>query len=126
VHYCLNKSELLEFVDYKISGQDIADRNLKAIIDYSENWQDELCIHTYLLCFILSNKIAHEYACDDIVQTLYRLPESMYIRLQEIDSIFVDYMLRCLRRSSSLSLEEELIDLQISLGEFRYENTNRY
>ena len=95
------------------------------MIENAENWQDELGCLTYLFAMVLEGKGKDGGDCQRLIDLLYQLAERMYIYIQEFDLDFVEFMLRNVR-SAGLSLEEELIDLQNRLREFRYEYALRY
>jgi hypothetical protein len=124
--YCLDRQELTAFLEAKVLGKDVSNHSLTARIEDAENWQDELSVHTYLLCCVLERRLAHGQDCQVILDLIYLIPNEMFLRLQELDRSFVDFMLMHVRQSNNYTLEEELIYLETSLGQYKYEKAIRY
>lgn len=122
MHYCLTKEELTKLIDLKanfINGLSSEDWLLSLWVDNAENWQDELTGLSYFLSQILEVKLKQGVDCQNLITLIHELPDQMWVRLQQFDIEFVRYMLAQVR-SSGLSLEENLIEIQNSLGEYKY------
>jgi hypothetical protein len=125
MHYCLNKEQLRQFVDFIADDVNIEDGNLRLLVENAASWQDELGCLTYLFSMILERKGKQGEDCERLIALFYRLAEQMYVDIQEFDYRFIEYLLKNIR-NRELSLEEELIEIQNHLSEFRYEHTLRY
>lgn len=118
--YCMNREELKQFLDFKISCQPIDNNELVHWITEADCWQDELSCLIYLFAQIIDRKNQEEKPCQKLIEFLYQLPEQMYLTIQEFDSEFIDNMLRHIR-DNSLSLEEELVKFQDRISQHQYE-----
>ncbi len=125
MHYCMNKEELRQFLDYQLHHREVSNEELRKWIDQAENWEDELGCLAYLFAEILEKQAKLGVNCQPLIELLYQLPEQMNLSIQEFDSDFVEYLLRN-TREPGLSLEEELVRLQNGLRERRYDKTLRY
>lgn len=125
MHYCLNREELRQLIEFKFSSKEISTDELQIRIGNAESWQDELGALTYLFSLVLERKVHAGEECAGLIGLLYQLVEDMYLYIQECDSTFIDYMLRNVRRAS-LTLEEELVELQNGMSEYKYAQTLRY
>jgi hypothetical protein len=124
-HYCLNKKELTELILSRVGNIAIDDEELSLRVKTAELWQDELSSLTYLLSHIVEGykKKGRDYV--EVLVAFYSLEEEMFFSVQECDHRFVTYMLRN-TRDPSLSLEEELVNLQVGISEHSYARTLRY
>jgi hypothetical protein len=124
-HYCLNKRELTELIVSKVGKTAIEDDDLSLRVKTAELWQAELSSLTYLLSHIVEayKKKGRDYV--ELLVAFYSLEEEMFFSVQECDHRFVTYMLRN-TRDPSLSLEEELVNLQLGIREHSYAKTLRY
>jgi hypothetical protein len=123
--YCLNKKELKELMDLRVLEIAIEDEALAIRLEAAELWQEELSSLTYLLSHIVEG---HKKRSDDsaeYVDAFYALEDQMLFKIQECDHPFIAYML-INKRNPSLSLEEELVELQVGMSEYRYGKTLRY
>jgi len=128
MHHCMNREELRQFIEFKTDQRIVENNALQVLIDGAESWQDELCCLNYLFSQVLERRLKKgndHQAEQECINMLYQLSEHMSLCIQELDSEFVDYMLKCVR-DRSLSLEEELIQIQNKLGEHSYDSTLRY
>jgi hypothetical protein len=125
MHYCLNRDELKKLIDFNASSINVENEELSSRIENAKNWQEELSGLTYLFSKILEKKSKDGSDCQPLIETLYRLEEQMWFYIQECDAVFIEYMLKNIR-NMSLSLDEELIELQSNLGNHMYERTLRY
>lgn len=125
MHYCLNKVELRQLIGYMNRSNDIDDDYLRILIDNAENWQDELCCLNYIFSIILDRMVRNGMEGYDLIKILYEIDENMFFLIQEIDHNFIDFMIKNIR-NPGLSLEDELIMLQNSIGDHRYESAVRY
>jgi len=124
----MNREELRQFIEFKTDQRIVENSALQVLIDGAESWQDELCCLNYLFSQVLERRLKKgndHQAEQECINMLYQLSEHMSLYIQELDSEFVDYMLKCVR-DRSLSLEEELIQIQNKLGEHSYDSTLRY
>lgn len=115
----MNKEELNQFIDFKTIGKAVELADLGLWIESSHNWQVELGCLNYLFVQILERKLQEHSECSDIICLFYDLENQMYLRIHECHYRFIEYMLRFLRRSS-LSLEEELVNLHNNMCEYIY------
>jgi len=120
MHYCLNREELTQFIDFAYSGKAVQLEHLSLWIGNSQNWQDELGCINYLLAHILCRRVKEGFNnCSDIIQLLNNLEDQLYIQLHECDHSFVNYMTKFIR-GTDLSLEEELVKLHNDMCEYKY------
>jgi len=120
MHYCLDKEELRQFLDFKTDNKAVDIEGLEAWIDYAHNWQVELGCINYLLSQILERKAKDGQDCCKIIELVYALEDQLFFRIHECDDGLVDYMLRQVRQPAS-SLEEELVMLHNKMCEHIYE-----
>ncbi len=120
MHYCLNREELSQLIDFKARGKEVESADLASWIEASHNWEVELGCLNYLLAQILEKKTHDDQDCSGMVCLLYDSLDQMYLRIHECDREFITYMLRFLRESN-VSLEEELVRLHNYISEYRYE-----
>jgi hypothetical protein len=125
MYYCLNKHELKQFIEYKVDGSSISDDSLKIRIENAEYWQDEIGGLTYLFSQIVDRKVRGGEDCAAYIEILYRLQDEMAFQVHECDRQFIDFMLRNLR-DSTLTLEEELVDIQSHLSRYEYRRAIRF
>jgi len=126
MHYCLNREQLQQLLDLKMAGTPVEDAALRCMIDGAENWQDEVGVHNYLVCLILCSRLRAGRECQRLVERLYELPDEMYLYIQELESGFVEYVLKNLRSTSRCSIEDDLVELQLAWRDYRYDATIRY
>jgi hypothetical protein len=122
--HCLSKGELEQLIDLLNSSSPVDDEYLSILIDDAKNWQEELGMLTYFVSQIIENKKA-SCDCIQLIDLIYKIEEQIFVKLQECDSEYIDYMLKNVC-DSHLSLEEELVDIQNRLSEYNYERTLRY
>ncbi len=120
MHHCLNRDELAKFIMSKTNQwkPEDEDKSLLLSIENSENWYVEISVLTYFLSKILEVNVKQNRLCSNIIEMIYELPDKMWLNIQEFSVDFVDYMLNHLR--SSESLEDNLIELQNDISEYRY------
>ena len=123
--YCLNRLELTEIIDHIVNKKTMNDDELKELFESAQYWQDQLICLSYLLSIILERKQKDGENCQKVIDEIYRLPDELFIFIQEFDSDFVDYMLRH-TRNSSLSLVDDLVLLQNNMAKHLYDKTIRY
>lgn len=120
MHYCLDKEELRQFLDFETNKKAVYIDGLEVWIDYAHSWQVELGCINYLLSQILERKAKDGEDCYKITELVYALENQLFFRIHECDPCLVDYMTRRLRQPSS-SLEEELVMLHNNMCEHIYE-----
>jgi hypothetical protein len=125
MYYCLNKDELKQLIEYKAEGANVNDESLKTLIENAECWLDEVGGLTYLFSHVLDKRVRSGQDCAAFIETLYTLEDSMSFQIHECDYEFVDFMLRNLR-DDSLTLEEELVELQSHLSRNEYGRVIRF
>lgn len=119
MHYCLNREELSQLIEFKARGKDVEVTDLAVWIEASRNWQVELGCLSYLFAQILEKKQHSNQDRSGMICLLYDLVDEMYLRIHECDYDFITYMLRFLH-DSNLSLEEQLVELHNDMCEYRY------
>lgn len=126
MYYCMNKSELGAFIDFKAAGKAVDDKLLRLRIEDSEAWGDQLGALTYLLSHLLDRYLKESsYDCIEIITNLYGLEDSMNFCLHESDVTFVKFMLGNLR-DREIDLADELVALQSHLSRYEYGTTIRF
>jgi len=120
MHYCLNREELNQLIDFKAHSKEVELPDLALWIEASRNWEVELGCLNYLFAQILEKKTHEKQDCSGMIDLLYDSPEQMYLRIHECDHEFITYMLRFLREAN-VSLEEELVKLHSYMCEYKYE-----
>jgi hypothetical protein len=120
MHYCMNKEELAQFIDFEYSGKQVQSKELSKLIESSQSWQDELGFMNYLFAKVLSKKVKQKFDnCSGLIALLNPLQEQMYIQIHQCDHIFVDYMIR-FNRDRNVPLEEQLIQFHNHMREYKY------
>lgn len=114
------RTELNEFISFKAIGTPIASEHLRTWVDSSHNWQVELGFLNYLFVRVLERTKRASLDCQQYIDCLYDLEDTMYIRIHEFDHEFIDYMSLCVRQNT-LSLEEELVNLHNRMCEYIYD-----
>lgn len=118
--------KLNKLLEYRAELNQLSDQDdLLLLIENAENWQAELVGLNYFLSQILEVKAKTGINCKKILGLYYQLSEQMWFSTQEIDATFVEYIL-AYQRNSSLSLAENLIEVQNNLSEYKYGSTFRY
>jgi len=125
LHYCLNKQQMTDFLDFIVFNKNMIDEELDIIVDGARIWQDELICFSYLFSMILEKKTKEGFDCHRYIDEIYKLPEELFLSIQEFDSDFIRYMMGNMR-NDSLSLEEDLVQLQTRLSEYSYDRTICY
>ena len=120
MHYCLNKQELNQLIEFKAHGKEVNARKLAVWIEESHDWNVELGCLNYLFAQILEGKRHRNQDWSHMIPLMYNLVNDMYIRIHECDSEFTTYMLMSMR-DSNLSLDEQLIILHNDMCDYRYE-----
>ena len=120
VHHCLNADEVKSLIRYKQSKAIPDNEWLETIFSKAEEWEDELSLLCYFLGkIVLSNRDQDEDAMLEVIEFVYSLPSQMFVTIQPMGADFIDLMLRN-TRTSHLSLDDELSNVQRKLGEFDY------
>lgn len=114
------KTELDEFINFEAIGTPIVSEALKIWVESSHNWQVELGFLNYLFVQILERTKRASLNCQQYINCLYGLENTMYIRIHEFNRQFIDYMSLCIRQDT-LSLEEELVQLHNKMCEYIYD-----
>jgi len=120
--YCLTKADLNNLIDFCVMGQSFYDDEVlefQARLQASQYWETELICLTYFLSHILENRQTHEIDISPIMQRLKALPEEIWISYQEFNHEFINYLFRSLRQEG-LTLDENLVDIQVRLNEYKY------
>lgn len=126
MHYCLNRRQLRYLLTSQSTGSSEEDEHCANMLSNAEDWQDEIGVHNYLACGLLSQALPDLQACNRIIADIYKLPERMAAYIQELEPDFIAYMLRTLRSGTQISLEDQLIELQVAWREYDYGQTLRY
>ena len=125
MNYCLNKKKLRQLILFKVLGSEIEDDELNAMIQGAECWDCCLVAITYLFSTILEKRNKFMNDGVDLIESFYNLENQIFFDIQELDSEFVN----CMVRNSSdtdLTLEEQLISLLEKLSDHDYNQTLRY
>jgi hypothetical protein len=119
MYHCLNRTELTQLLDFKSGHMEIEDDQLRRRIEDAESWSDELGALTYTFACMLERKTGNGEDCQSYIELLYQLADEMFLRIDECNSVFVAHMLRQVR-DRNLSLEEELIEFDDSIGRYEF------
>lgn len=114
----------MNFIDHIIHNTEI-DEEIKTQVESAKDWHDQLICLSYFLSIILERKKEDGEDCQKVIDEIYKLPEALFLSIQEFNSDFVRYMLSH-TRNNSLSLEEDLVLLQNDLAERLYDKAIRY
>lgn len=117
--YCMNKDELRNLITYKLDNVEIDNEEFAIRLENAADWQEELYAVVYLFTHILEKKKQDGEDYIRAIEKLYELETEMFLRIQQCDVEFVDYMLRDLRQRQ-LTLEEEVIRIQGNLASRQY------
>ena len=74
---------------------------------------------------ILEKKLNTGQSIENLINNFYLLENLFYSLIQEFDYNYIDHLIRN-TREKVLSLEEELIRLQINMAEHNYDKTIRF
>jgi hypothetical protein len=121
---CLSCQEIDDLIRVELgNGTSLAelDVELSGLFDMSRSWEAELICLSLLLARSLERLQKTAIDVPKLLANFYELSNSgkLFLTIDEVDATFVDYMLSSFR-SSTLNLEEELIDLRHRLGEYEY------
>jgi hypothetical protein len=125
MHYCLAKSELDMLMAFHIDGKQPTNEELQAHFDNSSNWIEELSALTYFFSQIIQKRSKNGERCEDLTRQLYSLQDQIYLHIQEIDYKFIDCMLHTLPEKT-LTLEQNLVQVQNRVADHKYDETLRY
>lgn len=121
---CLTENQVLQLIDW-IENHRKFDDGFDNIIGNSLSYEFEIGLLNYFLSIALLNRAKHSEAnIKQLVEEVYKLPERMLIDIQEIDSNFIEFLMK-IRPDTSLSIEEELILTYSDFKEFNYERQIR-
>lgn len=123
--HCLTKDELTELINLENNNSPIRNNELKTLVGNAESWMDELCALVYLFSQILESKSKKGEDCTKLIDLLYKLPDKLFLKLEEIDLAYINFMLRNVR-IRSLTLEEELVEIENKLSNYEYAKTLRF
>jgi hypothetical protein len=93
--------------------------NLKKIeneLNDSKSWQRNLHVVAYFIAIVLEKKKKEGKNVEQAITDLYSLPDNMFLKVQELDSSFIDFMLRHVNpeidnlESAIVQLHERWID----------------
>lgn len=119
MYYCLNRSELMQLLTFKSIDTRIDDAQLRRRIEDAESWGNELGVLTYSFACVLERQASDSAGCQGYIELLYRLADTMFLRIEECTSVFVAHMLRHVR-DRNLTLEEELIKFNNNIGRYEF------
>lgn len=125
MYYCLNKYELIILLNHLISGTEIKEDQLQQLIMDSQNWTCLIGVLNYTFCMVLEQNRKQQGNRSEKIHTLYNATDEMLLEIHEIDKPFINHMLNNLPQRS-LSIEENLIDIQNDIGNYNYGNKVRY
>lgn len=121
--YCLSTEDICQLIRL-YSHSYPCDIDIR--FEEAANWEHELQAHTYLMCRVLEGSDSNNDERQRMLNLFYELPANIYFSIQELDHMFVRYMLQHVRRHTTFTLEEELVDLLVGLSEYRYDSALRY
>lgn len=121
MQHCLSKKELDLLIDnnWNLVGEDELE-NLSQLLNSCKNWENELVCFSYFLSQALERKEKAGTDCQAVLKRAFELSSEMWLLMQLFDSDFIKYLFRYVR-DKDVSLEKELIDAQVKLGEHIYE-----
>ncbi len=125
MNYCLNNTELESLLLLHLEDKSIEDGTLRSLLDAADQWQDKLLCLTFSLARILERQRGSSSLNKKMIQTLFYMPDNMFIDIQECGEDFIDYMLRN-EYSGEIDLELSLITVARRLSDHCYgKNTLR-
>ncbi len=125
MYKCFNKQELLDLINCKLEKRVELEPTYDQLYLNAEEWRDEIGCLSYILSFIIEQKINNLENSKRVINFIYELKDKIFFTLQEIDSDFIDYLIRNLP-DPELSLEDNLILIQQGYREYDYKTAIRY
>lgn len=122
MRFCLSKSEIRYLIDEQLGLLSIIDPTLKAAVENSRAWLDELISMNYLFAQVLERKKKMGQDCATAIARYHTSADEMYFGIQEHTPEFLDYMLKNVS-DRDLSLEDRLIRIQTNLSNHEYFHT---
>lgn len=122
-HSCLNTDQLRLLIKSLSDSLEPDDHELGMLFANCRDWSHEISVLTYLLTRCIDKFSDQEH--HEILDLFYKLPDLMYINIQELDRSFVEFMLKH-QRDRDETMEEQLIQLQRLLREYNYHEQIRY
>ena len=123
--HCLTKSELAEILARATASEGRIYEQISAWYDMADAWEEEIVGLNYFVAQIAMSTKNHGGDHDGIIAKHFHLDEEMWFTQEDFGFEYVDYLMRH-TRDTSLSLEDELVQLRDRLGEYGYEHTLRF
>jgi hypothetical protein len=123
-YQCLSRLDLEEFLSSILDGTE-PNSVLRLLMDNCITYQGYLIGLTYFLAQLIDRRVRKNLSLEHWLENVFSIPDRMAFELQEIDVDFVDYLVRN-RREKSLTLEENLIDIQNRFSAHQYGETFRF
>lgn len=121
----LNKNETSEFVDIFFLKKEIKGSKITELISDAKYWQLEINLLSYFASIVLEKKRKIHEDSDGIINSLYAISQDdVSISFNEIDTDFIDFMLRHIRHNDE-TLEETLVNISQKMSEYDYSRTIR-
>jgi hypothetical protein len=118
--YCFKREELSKFLEVEFGLPESSDVQIEILLNEWEDWRLELVCLSTLLSQVLENKQKQSVDVYNILQDVFTLSERRGLfYVEEIDDIFIEYMLKSIRRDD-VSIEDELVEIWRDLSEFKY------
>ena len=124
-YFCLAFEELEQAIDHFLDGTSIVDSELRTRIELSVAYCIALGGLSYLLTRIIDRRQKRAHFPTDFVDLVYKVSDRARFDVEEFDAEFVDYLVRS-PRNESLSIEEDLVDIQNRLRSHRYVYNYRF
>lgn len=125
MYYCLNNKEISVIIDQSLNNVKIEEDYLQKLYSDAENWLCNLGELNYSFSQYLEQNRDIGKSRDQLIKCLYSLEDKIYLTIHEVDYDLVEFMIRNLPHPS-LSLEENLIDLQSNIVNREYGKALRY
>ena len=122
--HCLSQQELSDFIDHLVLYKMKDDKILNAIIQHSQDWHQEIIILAYFLTIVLARKKKENDYNQTILDSIYGLPEDMFLEINGFNNDFIKFLLINIR-DKSLSLEEDLLNIHNLYKNYDYTKTLR-
>jgi hypothetical protein len=122
---CLSRVELYNLISQECDGILCPDTDLACLIEDARNWQCRLSGVSYMLSKIVERGINDDEDYTRFISSFYYMPDTMWFDIQELEEKFICFLLNQ-SRNTSLTIEEEIIDLQNRIGDYSIGPTIRY
>lgn len=93
---------------------------LVLLLEQCKYWESELVCFSYFLSQLLERKAKANVDCKSILEKTIHQTSEMWLSVQQFDIKFIKYLFRY-TRDRNVVLEDNLIEIQLNMGQHLYE-----